>query len=394
VERSAIEEALKSHLAWWGLKRFTSDADYFAWQRQRLSPSALNQLNTQVERKRAGDRGDEIAFYDLTAQPQILPVLYSQRYGYYGEIGSRVAARLGDASSILDFGCGVGILTTFYARQFPDKQVIGIDRSSASVAVARQKSEALGLANVRFACLDVETDPLAGSYDLIIATHALVQAEQDPGIPSRNWRTFERAHDVHQQAAFEQRTGIGLRLDRLMAVLVNRGRIIVFEKTRPLARRIPFQRALAARGLQLIEQPEPIRYRVVEEVADDGPFYLVQKGRSLSIDWDEAPESDEGLPFDAVTLSPPASDSDDPLYENHYPSAQQVWQRLHDRSIVKEQTKAEPDGRQMHVELGTAEGYSYLYCANTFDQRQVVIVDRPRTALIETYYQEIAGGNG
>lgn len=394
MERSAIEEALKSHLAWWGLKRFTSDADYFSWQRQRLSPSALNQLNAQVERKRAGDRGDEIAFYDLTAQPQILPVLYSQRYEYYESIGSRVAARLGDATSILDFGCGVGILTTFYARQFPDNQIIGIDRSSASVAVARQKAEALGLANVRFACLDVETDPLVGSYDLIIATHALVQAEQDPGIPSRSWRTFERAHDVNQQAAFEHRTGIGLRLDRLTAILVNHGRIIVFEKTRPLARRIPFQRSLAGRELQLVEQPELIRYRVVEEVADDGPFYVVQKGRSLSVDWDETPEPDEGLPFNPATLSPTTSNSDDPLYENHHPSAQQVWQRLHDRSIVKEQTKTEPDGRQMHVELGTSEDVSYLYCANTFDQRQVVIVDRPRTAMIETYYQEIAGGNG
>jgi SAM-dependent methyltransferase len=394
VEQPSIDDALKSHLAWWGLKRFTSDADYFAWQRQQLSSAALYQLNAQVERKREGDRRDEIAFYDLTAQPQILPVLYSQRYEYYESIGSRVAARLGDATSILDFGCGVGILTTFYARQFPEKQIIGIDRSSASVAVARQKAEALGLANVRFACLDVETDPLVGSYDLIIATHALVQAEQDPGIPSRNWRTFERSHDVNQQAAFEQRTGIGLRLDRLTAILVNHGRIIVFEKTRALARRIPFQRALAARGLQLVEQPELIRYRVVEEVADDGPFYEVQKGRSLSVDWDETPEPDRGLPFDPATLSPTASNSDDPLYENHHPSAQQVWQRLHDRSIVKEQTKTEPDGRQMHVELGTTEGYSYLYCANTFDQRQVVIVDQPRTAMIETYYQEIAGGNG
>lgn len=392
MERPSIDEALKSHLAWWGLKRFTSDADYFAWQRQHLSSAALNQLNAQVERKRGGDCRDEIAFYDLTAQPQILPVLYSQRYEYYGEIGSRVGARLGDANTVLDFGCGVGILTTFYSRQYPDKQVIGMDRSSASIAVARQKAEALGLANVRFQCLDVETDQLAGSYDLVIATHALVQAEQDPGIPSRSWQTFERAHDKDRQAAFEQRTGIGLRLDRLTAVLVNHGRVIVFEKTRQLARRIPFQRALAARGLQLIEQPEPIRYRVVEEVADDGPLYVMQKGNGLSVDWDESPEQDEGVPFDRATLNANPSDPEAPLYENHDHSAQHVWEHLKDRTVTKETTRQEPDGRQMHVELGTSEDVSYLYCANTFDQRQVVIVDPPRTAMIETYYQEITGG--
>jgi SAM-dependent methyltransferase len=393
VERPSIDEALKSHLAWWGLKRFTSDADYFAWQRQQLSSAALNQLNAQIERKRGADCRDEIAFYDLTAQPQILPVLYSQRYEYYGEIGSRVAARLGDANTILDFGCGVGILTTFYARQCPDKQVIGMDRSSASITVARQKAEALGLTNVRFQYLDVETDQLAGSYDLVIATHTLVQAEQDPGIPSRSWQTFERAHDRDRQAAFEQRTRIGLRLDRLTAVLVNHGRVIVFEKTRQLARRIPFQRALAARGLQLIEQPEPIRYRVVEEIADDGPLYMVQKGSGLSVDWDESPEPDEGIPFDRATICANPSDPDAPLYENHGHSAQRVWEQLKDRTITKETTRQEPDGRQLHVELGTTEGYSYLYCANTFDQRQVVIVDPPRTAMIETYYQEITGGS-
>ena len=86
--------ALEAHLAWWGLKRFTSDADYFAWQRKHLSPADLTQLHTQIERKRGEERGDEVAFYDLTAQPQILPVLYSQRYEYYIEIGSRVAAAL------------------------------------------------------------------------------------------------------------------------------------------------------------------------------------------------------------------------------------------------------------------------------------------------------------
>lgn len=385
-----IRSTLHEHLAWWGLTRFTSDGDYFSWQRKQLSTAELNQLNAQVERKRGGDRRDEIAFYDLTAQSNILPVLYSQRYDYYLEIGSLVALRLGDAARILDFGCGVGILTTFYGRQCPDKAFFGVDRSPASIAVAREKAKELGLSNVRFECVDVETESLAGAYDLVIATHALVQAEHDPGLPSQNWQTFERARDARQQAAFEQRTGIGIRLDRLTGALAPGGRMIVFEKTRQLSRRVPLQRALMARGLQLVEQPEPLRYRVVEEVADDGPFYLMQRESGPSLNWDESPEPDEGRPFDPAVLSP--SGRDEPLYENHHPSAQQAWQRLRERTIVKEQTKTEPDGRHMHVELGIAEGRSYLYCANTFDQRQLVIVEPARTSMLETYYQEIIGG--
>mgnify|MGYP003693534167 CR=1 FL=1 len=183
-----------------------------------------------------------------------------------------------DARSILDVGCGVGILTTFYARQHPDKTFVGIDRSSASIARAQEHAKALGLTNVQFECLDLDHTTPTRSSDLILATHALVQAEQDPGIPSRSWNTFERAGDGQQQADFERRTGIGARLDRLNALLSEQGRMIVFEKTRQLARRVPLQRALAARDLGLIEQPELIRYRLVEEIADDGPFYVLGKG--------------------------------------------------------------------------------------------------------------------
>jgi SAM-dependent methyltransferase len=385
----SLLQSLHSHLAWWGLKRFTSDADYFAWQRKQLSPADLTQLSAQVERKRGGERCDEVAFYDLTAQPQILPVLYSQRYEYYREIGSRVAARLGDANSILDFGCGVGILPAFYAAQCPERKFVGIDRSPASIAVAREKARELGLSNVRFECADVESGNVAGSYDLIVATHALVQAEQDPGIPSRSWQTFERVRDAKQQAAFEQRTGIGLRLDRLSASLVQRGRMIVFEKTRQIARRVPFQRALASRGLCLLEQPEPIRYQLVEEVADDGPFYFMQKGSGASLNWDESPEPDEGRPFDRAKRYTGLTDPEEPLYENHWPSAQRVWEELHDKRLLKETTRQEPDGRQLHVELGQAEEGVYLYFSNTLDQRQLVIVEPARTIMLESYYQEI-----
>src|SRR5689334_13551866 len=107
-------------------------------------------------------------------------------------------ARVGSAPCVLDFGCGVGILTTFYARQCPDREFVGLDRSTVSIAAAEQKAGELGLANVHFGCMDAEIERLPGRYDLIIATHALLQAEHDPGIPSDNWRTFMRAHNTDQ----------------------------------------------------------------------------------------------------------------------------------------------------------------------------------------------------
>ena len=73
----------------------------------------------------------------------------------------------------------------------------------------KNKAKALGLPNVQFECLDLDHTSPARSSDLIVATHALVQAEQDPGIPSRRWNTFERAGESQPQADFERRTGIG-----------------------------------------------------------------------------------------------------------------------------------------------------------------------------------------
>jgi 2-polyprenyl-3-methyl-5-hydroxy-6-metoxy-1,4-benzoquinol methylase len=390
MKTESIEQSLHAHLAQWGLRRFTRDEAYFKWQEQVLSPQQLTGLRDHAEQKRQGSSVDEKAFYDLTAHPDILPVLYSQRYDYYLAIGPVVAARIAEAQTILDFGCGPGILTTFYARRFPHAHVVGLDRSSASIAAAQQKAQEFDLQNVRFECVDVEAGPLGGTYNCVVATHALVQSELDPGLPSQSWRTFERARDQLQQSEFECRTGTGVRLDRLIAVMPPGGRMIVFEKTRQLARRVPLQRAFSARDLQLSEPPALIRYPLVEEVSDDGPFYVLRKGQGSGLAWDEQPEPDDGLPFDRTALRPIAPDG--PLYDNHCPSAQQVWERLIDRQVTRETTNQEPDGRQLHVELGTAEGLAYLYCANTFDQRQLALIEPSRAFILDAYYQEILAG--
>jgi SAM-dependent methyltransferase len=391
MTNDSLLQSLHAHLTGWGLRHFTSDETYFQWQRETLSPAEITTLHRQVEQKRGGSSADEVLFYDATAHPNVLPVLYSQQYDYYLAIGSRVADRMSGVQSILDVGCGVGILTTFYARQHPDKAFIGIDRSPVSIARAQEQAKALGLTNVQFEYLDLDHMTPSRSFDLILTTHALVQAELDPGIPSRRWNTFERTGEGQQQANFERRTGIDTRLDCMRALLSEQGRMIVFEKTRQLARRVPLQRALAARDLGLIEQPELIRYRLVEEVADDGPFYVLGRGASGQLLWDESPEPDEGRPFDRTMLKTGLTDPDAPLYENHWPSAQRAWEQLHDKHLLKETTCQEPDGRQLHIELGQAEEGVYLYCATTLDQRQLVLVEPARTVMLESYYREIAG---
>ena len=46
----------------------------------------------------------------------------------------------------------------------------------------------------------------------------------------------------------------------------------------------------------------------------------------------------------------------------------------------------------MHVELGVVDDMRYLYCANTFDQRQLVLMEEARATLLDAYHQEILRG--
>lgn len=389
-----IRTRLQRHLAWWGLRHIESDAAYFAWQRDVFTPQELDALHRSIDAKRQAAHGSaaDIAFYDLTARPRSVPALYSQRYEYYVEVGSRIAARLEDAGTILDVGCGIGLLTTFYAAQCPHATFVGIDRSSASIALARQRTQDLGLTNLRFECVDLDQHSLAGRFDVIVATHVLLQTEQDPGLPSCDWKGFTRVPDAQAQQMFEQRTGVGPRLDRLRGALTPHGRVMVFEKTRQLARRIPFQRALAARGLQLLAPPELVRYRSIEEVSDDGPLYVTGLAPSSNpLPWDESPEPDRVSPLTIEQLRSVHVPQDQPLYENHGASAQQDWLDLPAKQVLDQVTRTEADGRQLHVEWGRAGEFVYLYCANTFDQRQLVIVEPGRVAMVKTYYKEITG---
>jgi len=83
-----------------------------------------------------------------------------------------------------------------------------------------------------------------------------------------------------------------------------------------------------------------------------------------------------------------------PLYENHSSSAQNIWQRLSGRVIHREITRTNSDGQQYHVELGRClSQLVYLYWANTLDQRQLVVMEAEREAILDEYFSE-SGSDG
>jgi SAM-dependent methyltransferase len=84
---------------------------------------------------------------------------------------------------MLDAACGNGFLTCFYAKIFPESEVIGIDNSSYAIECANEMAQRLKLQNVSFICMDL-TGPeflsLTGQFDIITAVTAFREAIGDP----------------------------------------------------------------------------------------------------------------------------------------------------------------------------------------------------------------------
>lgn len=99
---------------------------------------------------------------------------HTRTYEQEGRLGAILSLlNLRETGSILDIGCGVGWLTRQYAREAQD-QVIGIDFSEQSIAVARDMAMKEGLNNLEFQVMDAEELQFENDqFDCIICSEVL-----------------------------------------------------------------------------------------------------------------------------------------------------------------------------------------------------------------------------
>lgn len=90
---------------------------------------------------------------------------------FAGELTEFVFARAGLAPgmSVLDVGCGAGDVS-FLAAAFvgPSGNVLGVDQSPDSVALARERAKSAGLSNVRFEVGVLENLQQSGPFDALV----------------------------------------------------------------------------------------------------------------------------------------------------------------------------------------------------------------------------------
>lgn len=98
------------------------------------------------------------------------------------------------ATRIVDIGCDNGIATCFYASQFPDAEVFGIDRCAEGIACAEHLARMLGLKNVAFIHGDAFASDLESRYaeacDLVAMTLSGYEALGDSRLTDATLAAF------------------------------------------------------------------------------------------------------------------------------------------------------------------------------------------------------------
>ena len=98
----------------------------------------------------------------------------------------RAAAAVRPGEDVLDVGCGTGETTRQAARAAGTGSVLGVDVSAALLDVARHRTEAEGLRNVRYEHADAQVHPFtAASFDVCVSRFG-VMFFTDPRAAFRN----------------------------------------------------------------------------------------------------------------------------------------------------------------------------------------------------------------
>ena len=108
-------------------------------------------------------------------------------------------ANLGLPTSVLDVGCGNGVLTCLLACLFPEAKVVGFDPNQSGIEIAKSIAARQNISNVEFlwGTIDQSAADLSGrSFDLIVAVKAFHEILELPDAKSLVGHSINTVGDV------------------------------------------------------------------------------------------------------------------------------------------------------------------------------------------------------
>ena len=132
-------------------------------------------LNNREKADSSSSFKDNWKFYSAIGKSKILQsVILSERYGSYKSCSNFIIKNLHGVKTVLDIGCSIGYLTTYYALKIPESSFIGIDFSLESVKKANFMKKKLNLNNIDFITEDMNSINFPDKYfDCIVDTQSI-----------------------------------------------------------------------------------------------------------------------------------------------------------------------------------------------------------------------------
>lgn len=130
-----------------------------------------------------------------------LKSVYTRLLGYPGilpkitlahTINELLALPLPSEPTILDAGCGMGFLSFYLARRFPNGRILGIDISEDKISRCSRIARALGLSNVEFRVQRLEEIQQESKFDLVCCADVLEHVPDDETVLSNFRRALNR----------------------------------------------------------------------------------------------------------------------------------------------------------------------------------------------------------
>ena len=146
--------SFEEHLKLFNIFHFKSFDEIENFAYSNWSKPTKDELKFLNQRKKADPSSsfiDNLKFYGAVGKSEILQsLILSERYGSYESSSNFVIENLNGFKTILDIGCSIGYLTTYYALKIPESSFIGIDFSFESVKKANNMKKKLNLNNIDF----------------------------------------------------------------------------------------------------------------------------------------------------------------------------------------------------------------------------------------------------
>jgi len=165
---------LREHLASYGFREFESAELYRYWGGRQLGEHKariLDRLRKPLEKDDV-QPGDVLRFYEFIADPDVASVVHSMKTDAIRASGAAVWERIKEKKNILDFGCNIGYLTTWYAWH-GGNLVTGVDISPVSIEQAQKKAMAWQVTNAHFLHGDIRKLLHGKRYDAIVDTQTV-----------------------------------------------------------------------------------------------------------------------------------------------------------------------------------------------------------------------------